>query len=491
MISAANISEIQKERKRRKVTASLLQFIHHNFHTEYQVNWHHEYVCSIFDQFLVGDFDRLMVFMPPQHGKSTMLTEYLPPHILGKNPDEKILIASYNAELASKFNRKIQRIIDSKKYQEIYPGTQISGKLSDSPNKNSYVRNSTEFEIVDHQGSLRSTGVGGGIAGLPVSLALLDDVIKNVQEAHSATHRRNTYDWYVDEVEARLDNNSKVAFTITRRHEEDLAGMLLERDGRIEDGGKWKVVNLPAIKEDDLNPDDPREIGEALWPEKHSLERMLRIQEKNPRTFASLYQQRPAPVEGNIIKKDWFKRYDPIRSIIQPSEIRFYLDSAYTDDANNDPSVMISYAVRGHDLYIIDVLRVHLEFPDLIRAIVNRISDQGDLYHSVLWIEPKASGKSIYQKLRSHTNPRLPVREDKPPVESKEVRVHSITPYLEAGQVLLKDGATWIEPFLSECISFPNGKHDDQVDCLSAIVRIELFRQMNLKVTYHNSLNPS
>jgi hypothetical protein len=114
--------------------------------------------------------------------------------------------------------------------------------------------------------------VQGGIAGNPAKLAFMDDVIKNVADGNSQTYRDNTYNWYTDELEARLHNDSKVAFTITRRHDDDLAGRLIRRDGRIEDGGKWKVIEIPAIKEDNNNPNDPRQIGEALFPKLHSLE---------------------------------------------------------------------------------------------------------------------------------------------------------------------------------------------------------------------------
>ncbi len=177
-----------------------------------------------------------------------MLTEYLPAWAFGQSINYEALLIMYNSTQAKKYNRKIQRIMDSGEYKAIFPNTRLNQKRASNSNDGSYVRNTEEFEIVSGRGFLKSVGVGGGIAGNPAKLAFMDDVIKNVAEANSQTYRNRTFDWYTDELEARLHNDSKVAFTITRRHEDDIAGRLMLRDGTTENGGKWKVVKLPAIK---------------------------------------------------------------------------------------------------------------------------------------------------------------------------------------------------------------------------------------------------
>ena len=219
--------------------------------------------------------------------------------------------------------------------------------------------------------------MGGGIAGNPAKLALLDDVIKNVREANSTTYRDALYEWYTDELEARLHNDSKVAFTITRRHEDDLAGRLLARDGLIEDGGKWKVLILPAIRENGDDPNDPRDIGDALFPEMHSLERLTDIKHKNARTFTSLYQQRPAPEEGGKIKKTWFEVV-PKETLPRNAVLDLWIDGAYTKETTNDPTGtdIFYFDKRENILYWVFSYAEYLEMPELL----DHVSDVSDLH---------------------------------------------------------------------------------------------------------------
>lgn len=441
--------------------SKLLPFILYNFPGEFDVNWHHRYCCSVFDDFAAGKIPRLMVFMPPQHGKSTMMTEFLPPFLFGHNPNEKVILCGYNAELASKFNRKIQRIIDSDKYREIFPETTLNSKNVVTNSRGSYVRNSSEFEIVGHQGSLRVSGVGGGIASYPAYTALLDDVIKNAEEAYSATYRQKLYDWYTDELEARLHNNSRVAFTITRRHEDDLAGRLLDRDGTVEEGGKWTVVKLPALKEDDHNPNDPREIGGALWPNRHSQERMEDVKEKSPRTFTSLYQQRPAPIDGNLITREFFGRYNP--NEVYFNDPRFFGDTAYTKNTTSDYTAILAYEKIDNFLYLKDLFHEKLTTRELCEKLPLWIGKHYG-WNSMINIEPKANGKDLVDTIRHNTE--LNIREAEAPTKDKIARTNAAMMKIQSGRVLLPKGAPWVEPFIAECMAFPNGAHDDRVDSL-------------------------
>ena len=255
---------------------------------------------------------------------------------LGYNPNLQIILTMYNITQAKKYNRKIQRIIESDLYKRIFINTRLNEKNVVSTRAGAYVKNSEEFEIVNTRGFLKSVGVEGGIAGNTAKLALMDDVIKNVEQANSETYRNKIYDWYTDELEARLHNDSKVAFTITRRHQDDLAGRLLDRDGTIEEGGKWKVVKFPALCEDESNRNDPRTEGEALFPSLHSRERLEYIRDKQPRTFASLYQQRPTAKGGDMIKGDWFiiKNKNELPFDINSVNWDAFIDGAWTEKIN-------------------------------------------------------------------------------------------------------------------------------------------------------------
>lgn len=438
-------------------------------------NWHHKYACGVLQEFVEGKHSNLMIFMPPQHQKSTMLVEFLVPYALGINPNEQIILTMYNQTKAAEYNRKIQRVITDEKYYEIFPDTRLNDRNVVTDAKGHYVRNSEKFEVVNKQGFLYAVGVSGGIAGTPAKMALMDDVIKNYEEAYSPTYRNRVYNWYTDELEARLHNDSRVAFTITRRHMDDLAGRLLDRDGTVEEGGKWKVVTIPAIKETNENADDPRKIGEALFPQLHSLERLEEIRDKNPRTFASLYQQRPAPTEGAIIKREWFKSYDKTSVNINNlrSKTRIYIDGAYTSNKANDPSAIVVYAMINRKVHILRSFQEWLEAPELLKRIQEIIATYGNEKYTRVMFEPKASGKTLKQILASSG---ILAKEDKAPTESKVTRVEVITPFLERGEVLLPSNEadqTWVNAFIDECITFPSGR-DDQVDCLSAICRIEL-----------------
>ena len=231
-----------------------------------------------------------MVFMPPQHGKSQLTTRMFPAYALGRNPNAKMVVASYNATLASRFNRDIQRIIDEKKYHEVFSETVLNESnvvtVSDS-----FLRNSEVFEIVGHSGFLKTVGRGGALTGTPIDIGIIDDPIKDRAEAMSMTIRESLWSWYEDVFETRLHNDSQQLLIQTRWHEEDLAGKLLARDN------DWEVIVFEAIKENDY-PYDNRALGEALWPEKHSLERIEKVRENSPLTFNSLYQQSPKPLDS-------------------------------------------------------------------------------------------------------------------------------------------------------------------------------------------------
>jgi hypothetical protein len=282
------------EAARRKARGSLLPFVLY-VKNNYQVNWHHALLCNYLDKFVNGEIKRLMVFMPPQHGKSELVSRCLPSYILGRNPDAKIVLASYSADLASSFNRDCQRIITSPEYTELFPGTTLQGE-NVVTRSNMALRNSEIFQVVNHEGQLKTVGVGGSLTGNPADFAFIDDPVKDSLEAMSPTYQVRNWNWYNDVLFTRIHNNTGILLTQTRWDERDLAGLLLESMNQNR-GEKWVILTLPAVKEDDSNPDDPRAIGEALWPDRHNLEKLLMIQRSNLRTFMSLYQQKPQPTE--------------------------------------------------------------------------------------------------------------------------------------------------------------------------------------------------
>lgn len=438
-----------RELLKRKSKVSLIDFINY-INLDYITNWHHKYIANKIDDFLKSETSKyLMLFIPPQHGKSEIASRMLPAYALGLNPNLKIAGASYSIDLARSFNRDIQRIIESEYYTDIFPNTTLNS--SRSVTTGNYLRNSEEFEIVNNKGSYKAVGVMGGLSGRKVDIAIIDDPVKDAMEAYSKTYRDRVWDWYLNVLVTRLHNDSKVLLIMTRWHEDDLAGRLLNHQK-----DKWEVLTLPAIKENNDNNEDIRNIGEPLWSKRHSIDKLNEIKLLSERTFSSLYQQRPAPVEGNIIKKEWFEIVESDN--IDKDIFDLCIDTAYTKNTQNDPTAIIKYQIKDNCIYIIEVYQLWLEFPEL-EVEIKRISNN----NTKIYIEPKASGLSVVQQLRRNTM--LNVISDKTPTTDKISRVYGITNTLESHRVKMLSGG-WNAMFLEEIATFPNATHDDMVDVL-------------------------
>lgn len=283
-----DVGGAEREEKRRK----MLSFAKH-LNVDYVPNWHHKLLCDRLDDFAAGRIKRLMVFMPPQEGKSELTSRMFPAFLLGKYPDAKVSLASYSADIAEGFNRDVQKYMDTEAYAELFPNT----KLSVRNNGGTDVRNTKRFDIVGRKGFLKTVGVGGSLTGTPVDYGIIDDPHKDMQDATSPAMQQTVWDWYVGVFKARTHNNSGILLIQTRWDTKDLAGRILELMELDEHAEQWTIICLQAIKENDDNPDDPRKIGEALWPDRHNLKFLNDIKRADPRTFQHLYQQNPKPVQ--------------------------------------------------------------------------------------------------------------------------------------------------------------------------------------------------
>lgn len=294
--------------KRRKGRQTLIHFVTYT-KPDYEVNWHHKAICDQLDKFSKGEIKKLMIFVPPQHGKSELSSRRFPAFHLGNKPDTRIAVCSYSPDLSMSFNREVQRIMQDTAYKKLFPSTTLNEKNVAFDSTGSYQKNAHIFEIVGYKGFFKAVGVGGPLTGTPVDIGIIDDPFKDRIDASSQRMRDNVWDWYIDVFSTRLHNESQELLLMTRWHEDDLAGrLLLEDEKRVQKGEKplWVVIKYPAIKEAYTAPGDPRSEGEALWESKHSRERILDQKSKSERTFGSLYQQDPKPQEGNIIKTQFF-----------------------------------------------------------------------------------------------------------------------------------------------------------------------------------------
>ena len=332
---------------------NLLSFTRHTLPAFAPAPFHIAYY-EVLTRFAMGEIKKLMITMPPQHGKSEGATRRLPAFVLGQDPDKRIAIVSYNAIKARKFNRELQRIMDDDRYYELFPQTLLAGQASyqeQGRRSRNYARNSDECEIVGYQGSFKTIGVGGSLTGEPVDMLIMDDLYKDASSAWSPVIRQNVADWYDTVASTRLHNDSQQLLVFTRWHMEDLAGRLLEQEGvydPIENPQGWLLVSFPAIQNRPPSEQDPRAEGEPLWPERHSLEKLLEIKGRSPTVFESLYQQNPQPSQGLMYEE--FNCYTDLPS---RSYSVAYIDAA---DSGADYLCALFYKEAEDGNYITDVL---------------------------------------------------------------------------------------------------------------------------------------
>lgn len=416
---------------------------------EYKPSWHHILLAEQLQKVESGEIDRLMILMPPRHGKSELASIRFPAWYLGRNPNNNIITCSYGQALANEFGMKTRNLVQSDVYKNIFPEVQTS---KDSKAKQ-------VWHINGYRGSYIAAGIGGTITGKGGSVLIIDDPIKNAEEANSEIYRNKVWEWYQSTAYTRLEKNGAIIIILTHWHEDDLAGRLLVEQDKI-DGDQWHVIKLPAIAEQD---DDFRKECDPLWQDKFNLTELQRIKNAiGSHHFEALYQQNPSASEGEILKRAWWKYYKELPKthdrIIQS------WDTAFETGKSNDYSVCQTWLETKAGFYLIDIWREKVEFPELnrqVKILYNKFKPNAVL------IEKKASGHSLIQELKRETT--IPIREVTPD-KDKTARVNAITPTIEAGNVFLLENALWLHDFIDECSKFPHSKHDDQVDTMSQVL---------------------
>ena len=433
---------------------SFVRKVFHSLHpgSPYLHNWHIEAIVHELTEMIEGENNRLIINLPPRYLKSVIVSVALPAWLLGHNPACRIICVSYSAELAAKFTRDFRRVVNSAWYREIFPATIIAKATQ------------TEVETT-HTGSRYATSVQGTLTGRGGDWIIIDDPMKQ-SEAESETRRTDVNEWFNSTALNRLDQRAtgKILVVMQRVHPQDLSGMLLEM-------GTYRHLKLPAIA---LNAETIplgngrvhiREPGEILQPELEPVERLEELKAAmGSRAFAAQYQQEPVPGDGEIIKTRWFKRYLAATAPVASEEVLTVIsvDTAMKGLMTADYSVamVIRYHRKTRLSYVIDLLRDRLEYPDLRRRVFELDRRYGPHY----WlIEDRGSGTSLIQDMQREYIRPIPIN----PKEEKLIRVQAITPFLERGEVLLPEHAPWVGEFLAETATYPQGRHDDQVDALA------------------------
>lgn len=474
-----------------KTSANFATYVDKNV----EIEWFHKIVYDNLDKWISGDIKKLAIFMPPQHGKSDMSSIKTPARILGQNPKAKIAVISYSDKLASKFNRKCQDIIDSEEFQSLYPGVVLPAKGIETTNE---LRNNTYFEIVKHKGFFKAVSVEGQLTGDPIDFGIIDDPIKGRKQANSKTYRDGLWDWYNDVFKTRLHNDSRQLMLFTRWHEDDLAGRLFNPKSEFYDAdeaSEWTVIIFQALREEKIpfehiamKYNDPREIGDALWPAKHSKEKHEKSKKTSPTTFASLQQQRPSASKGNKLKKEWFQIISPNELPFNPDTIArdFFIDGAFTEKSQNDESAQMSCSFYKGNLYIFNVTGVRKELNEYLEFIVPWLKSNRYKPNSSVWIEMKASGFGFYSMLKSPKYGSFNCRkiDGQAVADGKMTRVETIQPTMGSMKVFLVKGG-WNESFIEQCCNFPNDTHDDMLDLLCYAIYHYFIIDNEVSVSYN------
>lgn len=469
--------EAKKQLTLLKARKSLLGFTKFT-KEDYQVNWHHRAMCRVLDRFIETPNARLMVFMPPRVGKSELVSRRLPAYLFGRNPNESIVGCSYSADLSSRMNRDVQRIIDEPAYAQLFPETSLNADNVRKNTQGSWLRNNDLFEIVGHRGVYRSAGVGGGITGMGFSTVIVDDPIKNAEEAESFRIRETMWHWWQSTLYTRLEKDAKVLITMTRWHEDDLCGRLLEQMKTDPESDKWEIIKFPMVNETGPEDVDPRQQGDVLWPEKYDTQRVASIKSTvGGRYWGSMYQQNPTAQEGGLVKRKWLQFY----KAVDLTKVKGLLMSWDLSVKGNDSSDYVVGQVWGKldaNCYLLDQFRAKIGFTEQIQAIKSLAAKWPNARLKL--IEEMANGMAAIETLRSKVPGLVGVRPDR----SKESRLNAVTPAFEAGNIFLPDPsiAPWIYDYVEELVGFPNMAHDDQVDATTqALDRLLASGQYDLK----------
>lgn len=391
---------------------------------------------------------RLLITMPPRHGKSFLTSQYFPAWFLGIRPERRIILASYEADFASSWGRRSRDVLE--RFGELF---RVRLNASSSA--------ANRWDIADQQGGMVTAGVGGPITGRGADLLIIDDPVKNAEEALSATYREKTWDWYTSTAYTRLEPGASIVLIQTRWHEDDLAGRIL-RDAE-QNGEQWKVLNFPAI----ATGTDWRAAGDPLWPARYTAEKLEQIRNViGPRWFACLYQQTPVPMSGGMFRRDALPIMEDYPFVTQA--VRFW-DLAGTEaKRGKDPDWTAGVKIGKSDeglYYVLDVVRFRAN-PHEVQETVKQVA-MLDGHEVAIWMEqePGSAGKALIEHYTRNVLAGWNFHGEAATGE-KSIRANPFSSQCDAGNVRLVKGE-WNKAYIDELVVFPYGVHDDQVDASS------------------------
>lgn len=428
---------------RRRARAGLLAFTGYT-NSAYAAAQHHERIAEALERVERGELKRLIIAMPPRHGKSELASRRFPAYALGRKADRQIIAASYGADLSLDFGREVRNIVASSEFAALFPVT----LAPDSRAANRW--------HTSEGGMYVAAGVGTAITGRGADILLIDDPFKDRQEADSETRRKAVWDWYTSTAYTRLMPGGAIVVIQTRWHDDDLAGRLLAQ--QAEGGDQWEVLSLPAIDGE----------GEALWPARYPLDVLEQIRGVLPaRDWNALYQQNPIPDDGDYFKAAWFGEYDDL-----PEKLTIYGASDYAvTDGDGD---WTEHGVFGVDfnsnVYVLDWWRGQTTSD----VWIDRKCDLIVKHSPACWFGEAGPIRRAVEPflMRRMTERSAFCRvEWLASINDKPTRARSIQALASMGKLFFPKNAVWKGEVLAQMLRFPAGKHDDAVDVFSLVGR--------------------
>ncbi|MFG7161942.1 phage terminase large subunit [Burkholderia pseudomallei] len=456
---------------------------------DYKLATHLRVLADKLQQVAEGKILRLQIFMPPQFGKSRTTSELFIAWFLGKFPTRSIAYASYNSDFAEQRGRAVRDLISSPKHRGLFPDSVLS-ESSSAAAKFSLTATKT--------GPLAFLGIGrgAGLTGYAIDGIIIDDPLKDKDEAFSEATRKSMHGWFNTAVMSRIKPGNFVIIINTRWHEDDLSGFTL-REHAAEG---WDTVVFPAILEDEQTAEllngfvtaEERkagkrfEVGGSLWPENWPVDFLLRKKAGiSAYEWCALYQQRPYSEDGGLLNAKGFVPYrENSRAVAQglwgetPLIIQSW-DIASKAKELNDPSACLTWALYKRGPHLVHALAKRWEYLGLRKFVETHAQDWGA---KLLLIEDKSSGTALIQDLRTSTS--IPIKAIDPGKRDKETRARDVSYLLDGGRIFIPEGESgWVGDFVAEVAAFPAGRHDDQVDALTQFLEYYLALQKRWNFT--------
>ena len=485
--SLGELNPQQKAKLNKRARAKLAQRHLIDFYQylrpKYNINWHHRLICERLDDLLAGKISNLMIFTHPRAGKSEIGSRMFPAYAFGRDPNLQIIGTSYGADLASRMNRDVQRIIISSLYKDVFT-TALSEKNIRTTAQGNYLRNNDIFEIVGHRGVYVCAGVNGAITGMGYDIGIIDDPVKDRAQAESLTYRDNAWDWFVSTFYTRSEKKARMLVILTRWHSDDLAGRLLKKGEEDLEAEQWTVLNLPAIAEAPIPPYDPRKAGDALWPWKYDVVALRKKEAMvGPYEWEAMWQQRPPDSKYSLFSLDVIHLVDP--ATVDLSKCRFFgaLDPS---QGGHDYAALITIAVLPDNRWLVWDCDLEVDTQD--KSLEKILTKHHQYNYGLFRIEANSLGiaKDAWRKGNLSTFEILLRQRQQEegivvPYEmfwsttNKEDRIRSLQPHYNNGQLCFRsDWAKKYKKLLLMFKGFPNADFDDGCDaaemCVSGIL---------------------